>query len=73
MYLLNIVIAVIIMNKIERQEFIKQELQAIYDEFCIHANQIEMLKPFIENLINVSNGAESIFNKDKFIERKRRG
>ena len=45
------------MNEIERQEFIKKETNAIYEEFNAYVSQMILLKPFLKNLADVANGA----------------
>ena len=45
------------MNETERQEFIKNETTAIYEEFNAYISQMILLKPFIKNLADVANGA----------------
>lgn len=54
------------MNENERQEFIKNEMGAIYEEFCDALNQIMILKPFIKQLVDVANGIN--YNLDNVIE-----
>ncbi len=55
------------MRKKERQEFIKKELQAIYDEFNVCTAQLNIMKPFIKDLIDVANGAEPIYDLVNFL------
>ncbi|MDD3435714.1 MAG: hypothetical protein PHC64_01025 [Candidatus Gastranaerophilales bacterium] len=53
----------------ERREFIRKELQAIYDEFNICINQMIMLKPFIKDLIDVTEGAQPTYDLVGFIQK----
>ncbi|MEI8129131.1 MAG: hypothetical protein WCG95_05895 [bacterium] len=58
------------MKKKEQQEFTKKELQAIYDEFNLYVNQLDMLKPFFQNLIDVTNGAEPNYDLGGYFLKK---
>lgn len=59
------------MKQKERKDFIKKELQAVYDEFSVYADQINMLKPFIKDLIDVANGAEPTYDLGNFLQNKK--
>lgn len=50
------------MNEKERQTFITNELEAIYEEFDIYVKQLLLLKPFLKDLIAVSKGADPSYD-----------
>ncbi len=60
------------MRKKERQEFIKKELQAIYDEFNVCTAQLNIMKPFIKDLVDVANGADPIYDLVEFLPHKKK-
>jgi len=47
------------MHELERQKFVKNETKAIYEEFDACLNQMITLKPFLKNLADIANGADS--------------
>jgi len=53
------------MNKTNRQEYIQQELEAIYEEFSTYIEQLTILKPFLKDLVAVANGAEPSYKLNK--------
>ncbi len=57
------------MTEQKRQEFIKKELQAIYDEFNANISQLIILKPFLKDLISVVDGAEPRYDLDEIIQK----
>ena len=46
------------MEQTETNVFVKNELEAIYEEFDKYINQLIILKPFIKDLMQVLNGLE---------------
>lgn len=56
------------MDEQERQEFIKKETKAIYEEFDAYLNQMIILKPFLKNLADVANGANSGYNLSETVK-----
>ena len=59
------------MNEKERQEFIKKEIEAIYEEFNAYVNQLNILKPFFQNLVDVANGANTIYELNEVIKKSK--
>jgi len=57
------------MNNEERQEFIKKETEAIYEEFNAYVGQMILLKPFLKNLAEVANGANSNYDLNEIIKK----
>jgi len=60
------------MNEIERQEFIKNETNAIYEEFNACVSQMVLLKPFLKNLVNVANGASPNYDLYEIVKKTTR-
>lgn len=46
------------MNENERQKFVQDEIQAIYEEFDKCFKQLILLKDFLQEVSEVANGAE---------------
>lgn len=59
------------MKKRQKQEFIKKEMQAIYDEFNVCVSQLNMLKPFVKDLIDVADGAEPTYDLCGFLQKNK--
>jgi len=53
------------MNEEERKEFIKNELEAVYEEIDNSINQLVMSRSFLKNLVNVANGESPKYKKIK--------
>jgi len=49
------------MNKQERINFVYKEIRALCEELDNITNQMVVLRPFFENLIEVTNGKESFY------------
>lgn len=47
------------MHHQEKSEFIKKEIEAIYEEFDILLDRLNLLKPFLKELVVVSNDYET--------------
>jgi len=59
------------MNEQQKQEFINNEIEALYEELNDSINKLVMLRPFFQDLLKVIHGGESsykfgeIFHKDE--------
>lgn len=51
------------MNEHERFEFVAKELAAIYEDLDANVQQQILLRKFIKNLLDVTNGAEPLYNQ----------
>lgn len=58
------------MNDEERREYIKKEMEAIYEEFAHTIDQLLLLKYFLKDLIFVSKGEVPDYKKIKSILKK---
>jgi len=58
----------------KKQEFIKNELEAIYEEFYTSVNQMILLEQFLRSLVEFANGNNSsydlIYSKEEHYETK---
>jgi len=53
----------------ETKTFVKNELEAIYEEFDTYINQLILLKPFMKDLIQVLNGLEPSYRLSDIIKK----
>lgn len=59
------------MEETELKNFVKNELETIYEEFDAYINQLLILKPFIKDLIQVVNGAQPRYKLSDIFETKK--
>ena len=57
------------MNETERQEFMKNETRAIYEEFNNYISQMILLKPFLKNLADVASGENPNYDLYEIVKR----
>lgn len=56
------------MNEEERNNFVIEEIKAIYEEFDNHINQLVLLRHFLKDLTEVANGAEPNYQFSNIIK-----
>lgn len=59
------------MNENERFDYVKEELNAIYEELDTNINQQVLLRHFLKNLLSVANGEEPDCQLSKIIKFKK--
>ena len=59
------------MNKAEREEFVKNETKAIFEEFNTYLNQMILLRPFLKNLADVAGGANPNYDLSGIVKKNR--
>lgn len=57
------------MTENEKQEFIRKEIEAIYEEIDITINSLILSRRFLKQLVDVANGAEPDYQLSKLIKR----
>jgi hypothetical protein len=57
------------MKQTERQKFITKQLEIIYDEYSTYVYQLIALKPFLNDIIEVSKGKKPVFDLSEIIKK----
>lgn len=60
------------MNTKERQKFLAEQMEIIYDEYSTYICQLIALKPFMKDLIAVSKGKTPVFDLSEIIKESRK-